>query len=531
MIRRTFLKNAGLAALAGTLPPPFKGSMYAHPQQHQFEMEECTISSLQQQMNSGTLSAVAITNWYLQRVSAIDQAGSKLNSVIEINPDAVNIAQQMDEERRQGRVRSLLHGVPVLIKDNIDTGDKMMTSAGSLALLNNYAQSDAFIVKQLRAAGAVLLGKTNLSEWANFRSYHSASGWSSRGGQTRNACVIDRNPSGSSSGSAVAVAANLCTVAVGTETNGSIISPSSHNGIVGLKPTVGLWSRSGIIPISATQDTAGPMTRTVADAAVLLGALSVPDVMDEATSSNKSPQVDYTRYLDKNALRGKKIGVEKSVLTGRQSVVDLFKAAIATMQQQGANVVEIELLKPFGELKYQAFQLLLYEFKDGINKYLQRTSGNIKTLQQLINFNNANRETMIPYFGQEIFDAAEKKNSLMSNDYKNILAKQKDVRKLINDLMEENKLHCICGITAGVPGLIDVVNGDYDTGFYFGTPAATAGYPHITVPMGKIHELPVGLSFMSSAYSEGELISIAYSYEQASLKREAARFLPGSIPS
>ena len=334
-------------------------------------MNEVTIDQLQKKMQSGTLTSESITAMYLKRIREIDKAGPKLNSVIEINPDALEIARSLDKERKAGKVRGPLHGIPVLIKDNINTGDKMMTTAGSLALKGNHAKKDAFIIKQLRASGAVLLGKTNLSEWANFRSTHSASAWSSRGGQTRCPYILDRNPSGSSAGSGSAASANLCTLAIGTETDGSIVSPASVNGLVGIKPTVGLWSRSGIIPISATQDTAGPMARTVKDAAILLGALTGIDDADAVTGESRNkPFTDYTRFLDNDGLKGKRIGIEKSHLKGDERIVKLFQMAIDMMKIVGATIVEVDLMKPINDIgKAELTVLLMYEFKDGLNKY------------------------------------------------------------------------------------------------------------------------------------------------------------------
>ncbi len=352
---------SGLAAAPGTADP----------------LEEATIMQLQTQMRQGKATSVSLTQGYLNRIRTIDKQGPKLNAVIEVNPDALAIAAAMDKERKAGKVRGPLHGIPVLIKDNIDTGDKMMTTAGVLALVGNKAKEDAFIIKQLRAAGAVLLGKTNLSEWANFRSSRSTSAWSSRGGQTKCPYILDRNPSGSSAGSGSATAANLCAISIGTETDGSIVSPSSVNGLVGIKPTVGLWSRSGIIPISATQDTAGPMARTVQDAVILLGALTGIDTADAVTkeSEGKSQQ-DYTKFLDKNGLKGKRIGVEKAHFNETPALVQLYRDAIAVLEAQGATVIEVEIrkaLEPVG--RRSEFQVLLYEFKDGVNRYLANAGG------------------------------------------------------------------------------------------------------------------------------------------------------------
>ncbi len=446
--------------------------------------------------------------------------------VIEINPDALAIADEMDKERKSGKVRSKLHGIPVLIKDNIDTADKMMTTAGSLALDGHKAKYDAFIIKQLREAGAVLLGKTNLSEWANFRSNRSSSGWSSRGGQTKNPCVLNRNPCGSSSGSGVAVSANLCTIAIGTETDGSVIAPSSFSGIVGIKPTVGLWSRSGIIPISKTQDTAGPMARTVKDAAILLALLAGIDEADTITSESRDKvKKDYTQFLDSNGLQGKRIGIEKSFLKGHEGVVSLYKQAIELLKSKGATIVEIELLKQTNKLGDAEFAVLQYEFKDGLNRYLTTAGAGVKSLAEVIAFNKNNEAKAMPWFKQETLESSEAKGGLDSKEYLDALKSTLGSRKIIDDMMSEHKLDAIAGTSIGPANCTDLVNGDYGTGFYFCPPAAMAGYPHITVPMGSVHELPVGLSFIAGAYKEAELLTIAYAYEQASKKRAAPKFL------
>ena len=496
-----------------------------------FALNEITIDELQEHMQSGKYSSRSVTELYLKRIDAIDKTGLKLNAVIEVNPDALHIADTMDSERKAGKIRGPLHGIPVLIKDNIDTGDKMMTTAGSLALEGHIAAKDAFIIKQLREAGAVLLGKTNLSEWANFRSSRSASGWSSRGGQTKNPCMLDRNPSGSSSGSGAAVAANLCAVAVGTETDGSVIAPSSFCGIVGIKPTVGLVSRSGIIPISKTQDTAGPMARTVRDAAILLGALTGMDNEDAITSeSNGRAQKDYTRFLNVNGLKGKRIGIEKSFLKGHEGVVNLYQEAIKTLQNQGVTIIELELLKKTREVGSAEFDVLQYEFKDGLNNYLSKANAKVKSLADVIAFNRQNETKTMPYFKQETLESSEAKQGLDSKEYVDALKKTLGSKKIIDDLMKEHQLDAICGTSIGLSCCIDLINGDYDTGFYFCPPAAMAGYPHITVPMGTVHELPVGLSFIAGRYQEPELLSMSFAFEQASKKRIPPKFLKNSIP-
>jgi amidase len=527
--RRHFIKGASVAglALAGDLSYAASGNHFYDF----FQLNEVTIDELQRRMSSGTLTAKNITMLYLNRVKEIDKAGPKLNAIIELNPDALAIADKLDAERRSGKVRGPLHGIPVLVKDNIDTADKMMTTAGSLALLNHHAKKDAFIISKLRDAGAVILGKSNCSEWSNFRSSRSSSGWSSRGGQTRNACILDRSPSGSSSGSAVAVAANMCAVAIGTETDGSIVAPSSFNGIVGIKPTVGLWSRSGIIPISKTQDTPGPMARTVCDAAILLGALCGADDVDEITKESTGKfETDYTKYLNETGLNGARIGVEKSFLSGHQDVVELYKNAIELLKKKGAIIVEVDLMKKYYQIEYREHIILRYEFKDGLNKYLSAAGANVKSLEDVIAFNTKNEEKVMPFFKQETLESSQEKGPLTDKEYVEAIGKREKVIGLIDNLMKENNLDAICGTSIGLPCAIDVLNGDYNTGFYFCPPAAVAGYPHITVPMGKAHELPVGLSFMSRAYREGDIIRLAYAFEQATKKRETPKFLKTSIP-
>ncbi|MES2646291.1 MAG: amidase [Bacteroidota bacterium] len=536
MNRRFFLKNSSVASLSlpimGMVSCDAKSAVEAGEKpvengafKDDFELNEATIDDLQQKMQAGTLTSKSITELYLKRIETVDKAGPALNAVIEVNPDALAIAGQMDAERKAGKIRGPLHGIPVLIKDNIDSADKMMTTAGSLALVGNIASKDAFIVSQLRKAGAVLLGKTNLSEWANFRSSRSCSGWSSRGGQTKNPIVLDRNPSGSSSGSGSAVAANLCAVAIGTETDGSVISPASHNGIVGIKPTVGLVSRSGIIPISATQDTAGPMTRTVKDAAILLTVMAGMDNADPITNeSNGNTAKDYTSFLDVNALAGKKIGVEKHFFEGHEAVVGLFKQAIELLKSKGATIIEVELQKltnPLGDAEYTVLQ---YEFKDGVNKYLATANAKVKSLADVISFNKQNEASAMPYFKQEILESCEKIGTLDNKEYTAALEKSTSSRNIINNMLQQNGLDAICGVSTGMAGCIDLINGDYGTGFYFCPPSAMSGYPHITVPMGHIYDLPVGLSFIGKAYSEPVLLSLAYAYEQASKKRKQPLF-------
>jgi amidase len=527
MHRRNFLKTTSLAGLTLTTlssaakPGGLKAINDNTPASDDFELNETTIDALQQKMQTGALTSHQITKLYLKRIEAIDKNGPKLNSVIELNPDALNIAEAMDKERAAGKVRGPLHGIPVLIKDNISTGDKMHTTAGALAIADNIMTEDAFIIKKLRAAGAVLLGKTNLSEWANFRSTRSTSAWSSRGGQTKCPYILDRNPSGSSAGSGTAASANLCAIAIGTETDGSIVSPSSVNGLVGIKPTVGLWSRTAIIPISKTQDTAGPMARTVRDAAILLGALAGEDPQDSYTAaSNGKTAADYTQFLDANGLKGKRLGVEKDGLKVNPQMDALFSEAIDLLKSKGATIVEVEVYKKMKPSNGQDFTVLLYEFKDGLNKYLAKANSKVKSLADVIAFNNANAAKAMPFFKQEILEQAQAKGDLTQQEYLDALAKTTGIsRDAIDSTLKESRLDAIIAPTNGFACCIDLVNGDYDNGFSFSSPAAMAGYPHITVPMGYFNELPVGLSFVSTAYKEGDIIKLAYAYEQASMKR------------
>jgi len=545
MDRRNFLKNSSVAGIAATTiavaatgcespanadkkntKPTTPGAEY-----NDFPLLETTIDQLQQKMKSGEYTSRSITQLYLKRIEAIDKNGPAINAVIELNPDALAIADTMDAERKAGKLRGPLHGIPILIKDNITTGDKMMTTAGSLALVGNIMPKDAFIIQQLRAAGAVLLGKTNLSEWANFRSTRSTSGWSSRGGQTKNPCILNRNPSGSSSGSGAGVAANLCVVGIGTETDGSIIAPSSLCGIVGIKPTVGLWSRSGIIPISKTQDTAGPMTRTVRDAAILLGALTGVDPADETTAASAGKaQTDYTPYLQAAGLKGKRIGVETTFYKGHEAVVELYRQAIETLKQQGAIIVEVELYKAMGDSGRGELAVLQYEFKDGVNKYLAGAKAKVKTLADVIAFNKQNEATAMPYFKQETLEVCNTKGDLNTKEYTEALAKSTSTRAAIDGLLKQYQLDAIVGTSTGLAGLTDLINGDSDNGFAFTSPAATAGYPHITVPMGTVHNLPVGFSFVGTAYGEGPLLTLAYAFEQATQKRVPPKFIPHFEP-
>lgn len=494
-----------------------------------FLLLEMTIPEMQAKMDSGLLTSEQMVQLYLDRIKAIDEEGPQLNAVIEVNPDALEIARKMDAARAEGKVRGTMHGIPVMIKDNINTADKMMTTAGAAALHGNYAAEDAFLVKQLRASGAVLIGKTNLSEWANFRSTRSSSGWSSRGGQTRNPYVLDRNPCGSSSGSGAAVAANLCAVTVGTETNGSIVCPSTANGIVGIKPTVGLISRSGVIPISFSQDIAGPMGRTVTDAAIFLGALVGVDENDsKSLESEGNYKTDYTQYLDANGLQGKKIGVWRSRFGFHEQVDAALEKALATMEAQGAELIDLEeVVENMNELWEPSGLILEYEFKDGVNKYLAGatpTTG-VKSLADVIAYNEANEAQAMPFFKMEILQSSEARGDLTEKEYLDALKLvQSSARNGINNTMQKHDLDAIVAPTGGPAWCIDVINGDHFGGGS-SSPAAWAGYPNISVPAGYVHGLPVGLSFFGKAWSEGELISIAYAFEQATLLRKVPEFI------
>lgn len=493
-----------------------------------FELNEKTVSELREGMESGKYTARSIVEKYLARIEAIDD---KLNSIIELNPDALAIADSMDEERKNGTIRGPLHGIPIIIKDNIDTADKMMTTAGSLALEGSTPQQDSWVAQKLRSAGAIILAKSNLSEWANFRSSRSSSGWSGRGGQTHNPYILDRSPCGSSSGSGVSVSANLCAIAIGTETNGSIVCPASTNGVVGIKPTVGLWGRSGIIPISHTQDTAGPMARTVADAATLLAAVTGNDPRDEITKSSAGKShKDYTQFLDKNGLKGARIGIGRQFFGFHEKVDVLMEQAIKDMEAQGAEMIEIERVIPRHEdLGEAGYYVLLYEFKAGLNAYLKGLGADapVKSLAGLIAFNKANSDKEMPYFMQEILENAEKQGDLNAQEYKESLALMLRLNREegIDKVMDEHKLDAIIGPTGGPSWPIDVINGDHFGGGS-SSPAARSGYPNITVPAGFIAGLPVGISFFGRAWSEPTLLKIAYAYEQATGHRKAPELIP-----
>ena len=533
MKRRNFIQ---LGALTGAVPflgvkacAPSPASEDVSQQEEPFALEEWTVKQLQDAMSSGKYSSREICELYLKRIKEKDQNQGGLNSVIEVNPDALSIADGLDLERSEGTIRGPLHGIPVMIKDNIDTGDKMMTTAGSLALVGSTAPDDAFIVKKLREAGAVLLGKTNLSEWANFRSARSSSGWSGRGRQTNNPFALDRNPCGSSSGSGAAVSGNMCAITIGTETNGSIVCPSSANGVVGIKPTVGLWSRDGIIPISETQDTAGPMARTVTDAVILLGACAGVDQADATTSeSAESSYQDYTQFLDENSLQGKRLGLLKGAFGSHEGSDEVLTAAVETLKAKGAEIVEDVEIWDWSEFEGTG-DILYYEFKDGLNKYLtSRPDLTVKTLEDVMQFNNDNASDEMPYFLQERFDQAQALGGLDSQDYKDQLAKMlKVARGRYDERLKELNLDAFIGLTRGPAWKTDPILGDnFRGGVSSSTPAARSGYPNITVPAGYVHGLPVGMSFFAGKYEEPKLIGIAYAFEQATQMRKAPKLLP-----
>lgn len=534
MKRRTFLTTTTLASVGLTTflvegcnnsKKDIEDKKVAIDAAEVFVLDEETIGSLGEKLDSGMYSSEQLVELYLKRIENIDKNGPKLNAIIEINPDAVSIAKQMDNERKARKNRGPLHGIPIVIKDNIDTGDKMQTTAGSLAMAGNIASSDAFIVKKLREAGAIIIGKTNLSEWANFRSTQSSSGWSSRGGQTKNPYFLDHNPCGSSAGSGVAVSANLCVVAVGTETDGSIVCPASVSGLVGIKPTVGLISRSGIIPISKTQDTAGPMARTVEDAAILLGVLSGIDNKDLITKESKGKNfIDYTQFLDLNALKGKRIGIEKKPQGNNHFINALLDNAVNLLKQKGATIIEIDYIDQINALGEAEFEVMQYEFKDGLNHYLSTANAKVKSLKEVIDFNLTNEDIAMPFFKQEILETSNLKSGLNDKKYIDALNKSHNgSKKILDSVFLENKLDAICGITMGPACSIDMIYGDR-WGYSLTTPAAVSGYPHITVPGGKVYDLPVGLSFFGNSYSEPKLIAMAYAYEQASKNRVKPEF-------
>lgn len=530
--RRSFLQT-GL--IGGALLPALAGARaFVAPTSSAldvpaYEFDEVTVSDLQQGMRSGKFTARSIAEKYLARIEAVDKQGPAVNSVIELNAEALAIADAMDKERKAGHVRGPLHGIPIFIKDNIDTADKMMTTAGSLALVGAKPPQDSTVAQKLRAAGAVILGKTNLSEWANIRSGHSTSGWSGRGGLTKNPYALDRNACGSSSGSGAAVSANFCPLAIGTETDGSIVCPSSANGIVGIKPTVGLVSRAGIIPISHTQDGAGPMARTVADAATLLGALTGTDRLDSATAASEGKALtDYTRFLDPKGLKGARIGVARKYFGFSEAVDALMETALQAMKKEGAILIDPADIETFGKFDDSEFMVFLYELKADLNSYLARlgSTSQVHTLKDIIDFNEKNKDKEMPYFGQDVFIKSEAKGPLTEKEYLDALEKNHRLARTegIDALMDKNQLDAIVAPTAGPSCLTDLLNGDHFTGGSSNA-AAVAGYPNINVPAGFIG-MPVGISFFGRAWSEPTLIKLAYAFEQATKFRKPPGFLP-----
>jgi amidase len=524
--RRGFVEATALGAMSALGP----GLAARAEKSGAFELEEFTIPELLNGIQSGRFTAHAIAVAYLERLEQVDRKGPALKSVIEVNPDALAIADALDRQRKARGPRGPLHGIPVLIKDNISTHDRMMTTAGSLALAGTDPSQDSFVARRLRESGAVILGKTNLSEWANFRSKHSTSGWSGRGGLTRNPYALDRNPCGSSSGSGVAVAANLCPVAVGTETDGSVVCPSSANGIVGIKPTVGLVSRAGIVPIAHSQDTAGPMARTVADAAVLLGALAGLDPADSATAEAQSKgRSDYTPFLDPKGLGGKRLGVVRKLFGFHDAVDRLMEDAIKEMKRQGAEIVDPVEIESVGKFDGAEMEVFLYEFKADLNSYLASLgpASPVKSLKEVIEFNDRNREKEMPYFGQDLFVKAQSKGPLTEKAYLDALEKNHRLARTegIDAAMDKFRLDALVAPTAGPAWMTDLVNGDHDTGGSSSL-AAAAGYPNVQVPLGFVLGLPVGISFFGRAWSEPTLIQIAYGFEQATRHRRPPKFLP-----
>ena len=536
--RRTFLKVGIIGSAAATLTPlhpalaaardlaPDSPASDIKP----FELDELTIADLQAGMKSGRFTARSLVEKYSSRIDEIDKHGPAINSVIELNPDAFSIAEALDQERQAKGPRGPLHGVPVLIKDNIDTADKMMTTAGSLALVGSRPAKDSFVAQQLRAAGAVILGKTNLSEWANIRSSHSTSGWSGRGGLTKNPYALDRNPCGSSSGSGAGVSANLCAAAIGTETDGSIVCPSSSNGIAGIKPTVGLVSRAGIIPISHSQDGAGPMCRTLRDAAIMLGVLTGVDPRDSATAASQGKSLtDYAHFCDANGLKGARVGVARKYFGFNDALDALMEQSLDVMKKQGATVIDPADIETLGKFDKSELLVFMYELKADLNSYLAALGPDapVKTLKDIIDFNERNRQKEMPYFGQDLFLKAEAKGPLTEKAYLDALENNHQLARTegIDATMDKYHLDAIVAPTGGPAWLTDLVNGDHVAGGSSNA-AAVAGYPNINVTAGFISGLPVGISFFGRAWSEPTLIRLAYAFEQATKARQAPRFLP-----
>jgi amidase len=535
--RRSFLKTALIGGSVATLTPIYPALGAAREIEcpaaagdvKPFELDEITIADLQEGMKSGRFTARSLVEKYSGRIEEIDKQGPAVNSIIEMNPDALSIADGLDEERKAKGPRGPMHGIPVLIKDNIDTADRMMTTAGSLALLGSRPAQDSWVAQRLRNAGAVILGKTNLSEWANIRSSHSTSGWSGRGGLTRNPYALDRNPCGSSSGTGAGISANLCAVGIGTETDGSIVCPSSSNGLAGIKPTVGLVSRSGIIPISHSQDGAGPMCRSVRDAAILLGALTGVDAQDPATaaSAGKS-QTDYAQFCDANGLKGARIGVARKYFGFSDAVDALMEQALDGIKKQGATLVDPADIETLGKFDESELLVFMYELKADLNAYLARLgpSAPVRTLKDIIDFNERNRQKEMPYFGQDLFLKAEAKGPLTEKAYVDALDKNHQLARIegIDATMDKYRLDAIVAPTGGPAWLTDLVNGDHVAGGSSNA-AAVAGYPNINVTAGFISGLPVGISFFGRAWSEPTLIRLAFAFEQTTKARQGPRFL------
>ncbi len=535
--RRGFLKVGASAVVASAVVPALGAARVAGvssganttPVVSDSELDELTIDAAQQAMASGQFTSRSLTEKYLDRIREIDQAGPTLKAVIEVNPDALAIAEALDQERKARGVCGPLHGIPVLIKDNIDTGDRMNTTAGSLALLGSRPLKDAFVAGQLRKAGAVILGKTNLSEWANIRSSHSTSGWSARGGLTRNPYALDRNPCGSSSGTGAAVSANLCVAGVGTETDGSVVCPSSANGLAGLKPTVGLVSRTGIIPISHTQDTAGPMARTVRDVAILLSAMAGADAEDSATADSSGKTFpDYTKFLDPAGLKGARLGVVRKYCGFNDAVDQLMDTLIGEMKRAGAEIVDPADIPTIGKFDDSENTVLQYELKADLAAYLaRRGNSSVSSLRDVIEFNERNRDREMPYFGQDLFLKADQRGPLTSKEYLDALALNRQLSRAegIDYVMDKFKLDALFAPTGGPAWITDLINGDHSAGGS-SSAAAVAGYPNINVTAGYLWGLPVGVSFFGRAWSEPTLFKIAYSFEQLTKARQKPRFLP-----
>jgi len=525
MNRRDFLKTTIIGGVPVAAPALTRAAVV---RARDSGLEEATARSLQRAMDSGRETASSLVRKYSRRIEQIDRSGPKLNSIIELNPDAPAIARELDRERASRGPRGPLHGIPVVIKDNINTRDRMLTTAGSLALLESRPPEDAFVVRQLRKAGAVVLGKTNLSEWANFRSTRSTSGWSARGGLTKNPYVLDRNPSGSSSGTGAAIAANLAAVGIGTETDGSITSPASYNGLVGLKPTIGLVGRTGIIPIAHSQDTAGPMTRTVEDAALLLGVLAATDPDDAVTREHHRTPEDYTRALDPKGLRGARIGVARQFFKPHPDATSISESALEILKSCGAILVDPADIPSYDEWRQKRNLVLYCEFKADLAAYLARLgpSAPVKTLQDVIDFNERNRDKEMPWFGQELFLRAQEMGPLTDAAYLETLERNKRMMRKegIDAVMDRHRLDALVAPTTGPAHVTDLLYGDADVGACT-TPAAVAGYPHITVPAGNVSGLPVGLSFFGPAFSESVLLKLAYGFEQALKARKPPQFL------